>query len=269
MWRRRSGCMSGGGGSSASSGGGEVERVAFLLEQTGERVGALLNPESLEVRRVAGVRARRSATGPLTGARLLDDPLLYTGGGETELRLDLLFDARLAGSTIATEDVRDLTRPLWQLAENGADGEERGRPPLVRFLWGKAWNLPGVVAAVAERLEQFAVSGAPGRSWLRMRLLRSAEPARLAAPPVPGEGLLLLPEGSEVAPDRVVVHELLGSGEPGVAGERLEDLAQRYYGNPALWRAIAAYNTIDDPLRIPPGTLLRIPPLSVFTRAAP
>ncbi|MPZ68908.1 MAG: hypothetical protein GEU71_05205 [Actinobacteria bacterium] len=243
-----------------------MERVAFLIEETGQRLAALLNPESLVMRRRSGVRPRSSATGRLTSARLMDDPLLYTGGGETELELDLLFDTFLVEPPVTT-DVRDLTRPLWQLAENAGIREGYGRPPLVRFLWGKVWNLPGIVQAVAERLEQFDQSGTPRRSWLRMRLLRSAEPPPSTVSPPAEDGLLLLPEGAELAPDNVVVHEVIGAG-PDAPGERLEVIAERYYGNAALWRAIAAFNGISDPLDVPAGTLLRIPPLSVFTRSS-
>jgi hypothetical protein len=51
---------------------------------------------------------------------------------------DLLFDVAVSGSNIQTEDVRDLTRPLWDLAENVAGDDGFGRLRLVRFVWGKA-----------------------------------------------------------------------------------------------------------------------------------
>src|ERR1700694_1892821 len=108
-----------------------MERVAFLLEETNERLGCLLNPESLVIRRVAGVLPRRSFGGQFTGMGLRDDPLLYTGGGRTELELNLLFDVSLAGSSMETSDVRDLTGPLWNLAENtrSATGPNGSRRP--------------------------------------------------------------------------------------------------------------------------------------------
>ena len=49
-----------------------MERAVFLIESTGERLGCLLNPESLVVRRQAGVRRRRSTGGLLTGAGQAD-----------------------------------------------------------------------------------------------------------------------------------------------------------------------------------------------------
>jgi hypothetical protein len=240
-----------------------MERVAFLLEATGDRIGCLLNPESVVTRRYAGVRPRQSAGGKLTGTALADDPLLYTGGGRTELLLDLLFDVTLAGSTIQSDDVRDLTSPLWNLSENARGGDGYGRPPLVRFVWGKAWNIPGVVTAVAERLEQFAPTGTPHRSWLRMKVLRVGE--QEAAEQASGSRMLALakaPGPAEAVEGRIATHLVLGAGGNGVAGERLEDIAFLYYGDPSAWRVIAAFNGIADPARVPAGTLLRIPPQS-------
>ncbi len=163
-----------------------------------------------------------------------------------------------------TEDVRDLTSPLWKLAENGAQREGSDRPPLVRFVWGKSWNIPGIVSSVSERLEQFTSAGLAQRSWLRMRLLRVLERPVLASTEAPALPPPELPAGAAVSGGGVVtVHELLGTGAaPGApqSSESLYDVAYRYYGNPGLWRLIAAFNGIDDPLRIPPGTVLRIPP---------
>lgn len=242
-----------------------MERVAFLIEETGERLGCLLNPESLVVRRSAGLSQRRSIGGHVTGTGLTDDALLYTGGGTTELRLDLLFDVYVAGSSIQTEDVRELTAPLWRLAENAA-GEGYGRPPLARFIWGKAWNVPGVVAAVSERLERFTPGGAPTRSWLRMRLLRVGEPAA-PEPAVPRSAEVVVPAPEEVPEDQIQFYDVMGSGQDpdgGLTGERLDQIALRVYGDAGLWKVLALFNGIDDPLRLPAGLVLRIPSRAVL-----
>lgn len=246
-----------------------MERVAFLLEETNERLGCLLNPDSLVMRRVAGVSSRRSSGGPLTGIGLRDDPLLYTGGGRTELDLNLLFDVSLAGSSIQSDDVRDLTAPLWNLAENTLSASGSQRPPLIRFVWGKSWNIPSIVAAVAEYLEQFTANGVPQRSWLSMRLWRVNEPLKETtseSQSLPTRSLS--PKDMEVSPEnvpaeRVRVH-VVGQGE------RLDSIAAQYYPNtpaadvPSLWRLLASFNTLQDPLHIPTGFLLRIPPLSAL-----
>ncbi len=58
----------------------------------------------------------------------------------------------------------------------------------------------------------------------------------------------------------VQLHDLVGDGG-GSAGERLDLVTQQYYGRPDLWRALADYNDLDDPLRLPAGATLQVPPL--------
>jgi hypothetical protein len=194
-----------------------MERVAFLLEKSHQRLGCLLNPEDLVLRRVAGIHPRQSVTGRLTGTGLADDPLLYTGGGRTELELSLLFDVSLAGSSVVSADIRDLTAPLWRLSENSGELDELGQPPIVRFIWGKAWNIPGVIVAVAERLEHFTPAGVPQRSWLRLRMWRTPETdsrPTAAARPVP---VTLAPQAFADLAGDVRIHTRLGGSGPGIA----------------------------------------------------
>src|SRR5438067_92339 len=42
-------------------------------------------------------------------------------------------------------------------------------------------------------------------------------------------------------------------------GDSLHSIAFQEYGDPTLWRALALFNEVDDPLRVPPGTSLLIP----------
>lgn len=246
-----------------------MERVAFLIEPSQERIGCLLNPESVVMKRAAGIRPAGSGAGRFTGIQLADDPLLFTGGGRTTLELDLLFDVSLAGSTIETSDVRDLTRPIWDLAENHGGPDGYGQPRLARFVWGKAWNLLGVVTEVAERLEQFAADGTPTRSWLRLRMRRVGRPSDddSSEGAQPGWN----PEDLSTSPpvtDNDSAYQVSGGGEEAAGqpaspagSERLDDIAARSYGGRCdLWRWIANANGIDDPPWAPPGQVLRLPP---------
>ena len=244
-----------------------MERAAFIVEKTGERIDCLLNPSSIVVRRLAGVQHRRSSSGPLSALALQDDPLLYTGGGMTEVLLDLLFDTTLSGSTIQTEDVRALTGPLARLAEGSHPSDRNAQAPLVRFVWGKAWNILGVVTALAERLEYFTPDGAPQRSWLRMRLLRvSTSIVQAVENWIEDLSVPDLPDPEDVSIEDVRFFEMGGSGshedDEGASTERLDEVSYRMYGNPAWWRRIANFNDIDDPWKIEPGRLLGIPPES-------
>ena len=73
-----------------------MERVTFLIERSGARIACLLNPESLEARRQAGITRRRHSGGGVLGNPRSDDPLISTGGGITEYDLQLLFDIDVA-----------------------------------------------------------------------------------------------------------------------------------------------------------------------------
>jgi hypothetical protein len=108
-------------------------------------------------------------------------------------------------------------------------------------LWGKTWNFPAVVAALAERYEEFSLSGAPRRSWVRMRLLRSAETAEssqsLTGEGVPGSGGLIEPgidAGGALPGSELGAPDLLS-----VPGQRWDVLADRYLQDPTQWRRIA------------------------------
>jgi hypothetical protein len=261
-----------------------MERVSFLVEETGERIPCLLNPESLVVRRQSAVRRAASATGYLTGRSLGDDRLVITGGGHTELELDLLFDTSLvsistpgAGLPVPGEplempdssDVRDLTGPLWRLAENDSS-TGFGTPPLVRFVWGKTWNVLGLIARIAERLEQFGPDGGPRRSWLRLHLVRVSEPrAPAEVPSAPPQAILdaaattsvpasplLAPKAA--TPRETTVFEVVGGG---AGGQRLDDIAAQVYGGRTwLWRYLATVNSVANPPWVAGGTHLQIPP---------
>ncbi|MDJ0355996.1 hypothetical protein [Paenarthrobacter sp. PH39-S1] len=251
-----------------------MERIAFLIEDTGEHLGALLNPETVIMSRTAGVEPRRTSGGRLAGAGLADDPLLFTGGGHTELRLDLVFDVDLAPAHLPVTDVRQMTRPIWSLAENSTEVEHQRRPPSVRFVWGRAWNVPGIVTEVAERFDRFASDGSPLRSWMRLVFVRVGQsadeeggenyelaqrlpPVDLTAPPV--DSLQVLGDGTD---------EGLQPAEPGgesvpsmppVPAVELGILSWRAFGTPLLWKLLLEYNNIDDPSRF--SGPLAVPPV--------
>jgi hypothetical protein len=237
-----------------------VERVSFLIESSGARLTCLLNPQTLVVRRVAGLRPRPSAAGALAGAATGDDPLLHTGGGRTELDVDLLFDLGLAAPGTGVTDVRDLTWPLWSMAENALSDSGLATAPRVRFVWGKSWNVPAVVAAAAERLENFTPEGLARRSWLRLRLWRVGDGGPAIEDPLSGarprHGAALALAG--VPADGFAIRELAGGTAPG-GGERLDAFLARNGVSPRHWKLVADLNGLDDPSRVPPATALRLP----------
>ncbi len=241
-----------------------MERVAFLVEATGARIDCLLNPETVVFRREAGLK-RRSVMGQLIGdSPWSDDMLICGGGGLTELQLDLLFDTSLLTSPNEVDDVQLLTSRFWDLSEHATDSQGFYGPNLVRFIWGKTWNILGAVAAVAERFEHFLPSGAPQRSWLRLNFVWVADPTARRRKSVQSTAIdagavapLLGPAGeSDLAPTEDL-DQFPGSsvGAPG----RLDQVAYALTGDPANWRKLAEDSGIDDPTMLKPDSVLRIP----------
>ena len=52
------------------------------------------------------------------------------------------------------------------------------------------------------------------------------------------------------------------------AGDSLHSIAYAEFGTPTLWRGLAQFNGIDDPLRVPPGTRLLIPTADEAVRSS-
>jgi hypothetical protein len=167
-----------------------MERVTFLVERTGDRIPCLLNPESLEVRRSAGIVRRRGVGGAIIGNPRTDDPLVATGGGVTEYELKLLFDvdvlAAQSGSGVLAPAAAVVPAPVDSVlaglaeGEGGADGEESAPaadlpPPLVpapdpptidvRTLTQPLWSLAENGEPVAGLLAPQRIRFIWGCSW--------------------------------------------------------------------------------------------------------
>jgi hypothetical protein len=168
----------------------------------------------------------------------------------------------------ASIDVRTLTQPLWALAENGDPVGGSIAPQRVRFIWGRSWNVPGVVLAAAERLERFDPEGIPQRSWLNLLLRRveeEADPGSSPAPPTSPQFEINPANGptDESGDDGVVV----AVDDEGLALMPLHMIAAERYGDPRYDRAIAEYNDLDDLLELDEGRTLRLPPVTLAAEA--
>jgi hypothetical protein len=173
-------------------------------------------------------------------------------------------------------DVRQMTRPIWSLAENSAEVDKKRRPPSVHFLWGRAWDMPGIVTEVAERFDRFSPDGSPLRSWMRLVFVRVGQSADeeggenyelaqrlptvdLTAPPVetvpvPGDGTF---DAGALTQDGGAPRPLTSTREYGI-------ISMRSYGTPLLVKQILAKTGIDDPFHF--IGRLAIPPLGEAPR---
>ncbi|GGX22181.1 CIS tube protein [Streptomyces lomondensis] len=114
-------------------------------------------------------------------------------------------------------------------------------PPWVVFQWGSfsTARFTAYVSSVEADYTLFSTTGVPIRATCRLHL---HEIPRKTKGQNPTSGALTAQR----------VHRV-------VAGDSLQSLAWREYGDAAAWRAIAEANGIDDPARLPTGVELVLP----------
>ena len=199
----------------------------------------------------------------------LDAPILqFIRGGTETLTVELFFDTTDAGMSEMATSVTTRTDKFYELVKQSSDTHA---PPKCLFGWGppdkrEAAKLAGefikdpetkktklqpvsdapfwftcVVESVDRKFLLFSPEGVPLRARLtvKMREYQTLEQmvARL--------------ESADHTKARVFKRH-----------ERLDQIAADEYETPAEWRRIAEENEIDHPLKITPGTILRLPPIT-------
>jgi LysM repeat protein len=187
----------------------------------------------------------------------LDSPILQFVRGQAEtLTLDLFFDSSDGGMGSRATPVTEKTDDFYRLVKMSGKSHA---PPICRFTWGETGfagsNLSGdwasqarqdgftcVVESLRQRFTLFSSDGVPLRAVLTVSL-------------------------KEYKSVKDQLHELnLESADQTHAhtvrqGETLSEIATAFYGDPREWRSIALTNEIDDPLAVPAGSILTVPPL--------
>ena len=114
-------------------------------------------------------------------------------------------------------------------------------PPPVRFVWGPL-QFTAIIERISQRFTMFLNNGTPVRATLAVGFKEYRPLKRQLEDP------------------RTQSADLSTSLEFAV-DDSLWAIAHREYGEVRFWRQIAAYNDIDTPRRIAPGTQLILPPL--------
>lgn len=173
-------------------------------------------------------------------------PAQFTGSDPCKLSLELFFDDTEATDTTDAKrhldsSVADRVEQLFRcLVRDPADPESW--PPLVQLEWGPVTSFLGFVSSVQAKYTLFAPSGTPIRATCSVTI---EEMPQLLAKQNPTSGTY------GVHSEHTLVH-----------GESLPGLAYQEYRDPALWRALAAFNDIDDPMRLRAGSTVVVPELS-------
>jgi hypothetical protein len=182
----------------------------------------------------------KSATWTRTPARGAESAPIpeFVGTNPRTLQMELFFDDWESGSGDVSKDVETLLQ--WTNPTRDSIGANKPNPPVVFFQWGTKPLFDAYVKSVSARYTMFRSDGTPVRAHVTTTF--------------------------EEVPNEPARQNPTSGGEPGrrthvaAAGDTLHSVAYREYGDPALWRGLAAVNGIDDPLRLVPGTRLIVPP---------
>ncbi len=212
---------------------GGLEKAKLVSEEDGATLVFHYNPASISMRTGARFARPRPARGAKTAPAtdfISAEQVVYT----MDIVLDTTDDVPRKVPEAITQLV-DWTRPSAASLKT-----KKPSPPLLVLQWGKRHWGPVHITKLKVDHTLFSPEGEPVRAKVNLRLTEKVtEPGRTN----PTSG------GS---PDR---RRVLVEGSDG-----LGQVAQREYGDPNLWRAVAAANGIDDPTRVPRGTPLLLPP---------
>jgi nucleoid-associated protein YgaU len=172
-------------------------------------------------------------------------PPQFAGHGSEQLSAKLLFDdthvIRSGGGGDGPAQVGPSVDRLFDwltIAQKEPHGPHPS-PPTLRLMWGDSLSFTGVLKNVSVQYLQFGRDGTPVRATASITM--------------------------QAVPDNPKGTNPTSGGLPGRTstqvrdGDTLASIAYEHFGDPNLWRAIAASNGIDDPTRVPTGTRLLIP----------
>lgn len=160
----------------------------------------------------------------------------YGGAEPQAMNLEIFLDSETSGGDI-TAEIEKLFQCCTPLPQSL--NQNQPSPPLVVFGWGTKISFTAYVKKVSAKYTLFKPNGTPIRAVCTIDVQE-----------VPSEAERQNPTSGGDAGRRT--HTV-------VAGDSLPSVANREYGVPGLWRAIAEANGIDDPFRLASGTSLRIP----------
>ena len=214
-----------------------TDQKAFLQTETGKKLPCLFNPEQLQIG-LSTSWAGEQIPGQQT-------PTLRYGGGESgTIDVELFFDTTNDGKPVTkyTDELVKLLKVDTSLPGYDAKAQN-GRPPWVKFHWGKFHSFKSVITNLNLTFVYFSQTGEPLRARASLSMMQY-EPEDDWPRQNPTSGTPKPERSHQVQP-----------------GETLDRIAYRHYGDPTKWRRLAAANGISDPFDVPAGRRLDIPTL--------
>jgi Contractile injection system tube protein len=209
----------------------EKAKITVFRGRGNEDIPVLFNPEEYSVNKDNNLAVQ--------GIPGLSGPIVqYVNGNLRTLEMELFFDT-WDTPTLPKKDVRkEFTNRIVELLEIDPDLHA---PPLLLVSWSSL-QFRCVLARVNQKFTMFDSDGKPVRARLTCTFNEVIDPEQ--------ESREVSRQTSDFSKVHVVTH-----------GERLIDLATKFYNNPQIWRPIAIANGLDDPRAIFPGQSLLVPSL--------
>ncbi|GAB91904.1 CIS tube protein [Gordonia rhizosphera] len=216
----------------------ELEMYEPTKAPGGAKPGAKLGsiPFQFNPREVTITKAAKWESKPTKGAAKAG-AAEFMGAQPCTLSLEMFLDGTAKHDDSVAKGVDRLMSCC--VPTSATTGTPKAMPPLIVFKWGGLTSFPGFITKVTAKFTLFAADGGPLRAVCTVEIEE-----------MPGGKGGQNPTSRAASARRT--HML-------VAGESLASLAHREYGDPARWRAIADFNDIDDPMRVPSGTVIRMP----------
>jgi nucleoid-associated protein YgaU len=220
---------------------GRVKKGALVAVATQDRVTFTFNPSTMAITKTSSWRAQPAARNEAA------PPAQFVGTDAQTIDLTVLFDGWAAPGDSVTDSVQQLVD--WTKPTKDSLTTDAPQPPLVQLDFGGAVAQPTCyLRSVTATYLLFDDGGEPTRATVALSLTEVHEVVKRQNPT----------SGSEPGTRHRAT----------VGGDSLASLAWQEYGDPALWRALALANGVDDPMRLASGTSLLVPPQATARRLA-
>lgn len=173
----------------------------------------------------------------------------FTGAGPQTVQMEIWFDAWDATDADVARCIKTLFE--WTKPTPSSITRRLPRPPVLGFEWGSNQVLADVrvfLKTVNAKYVLFKPDGTPIRASASVSLEEVPEEQPRQNPT----------SGARASRRSYLLNE----------GDSLHAVAFREYGEAALWRGVAAFNEIDDPLRVAAGTRILVPTADEARRLA-
>ena len=232
---------------------GKLEKASFFVEvepEKFEKTTVQFNPSEISLSRSVRMTSKKALAKDAE-----EKEKTAATGGEGVLRLTLHFDSytpltleeQQAAEKEEKEKGAQVARKVNNVCQKFTEliryNPKLHTLPTVRFVWGEEIGFKGKVGDTQISYTMFEKDGTPVRAKLDLTIYGDEERAIIGAKLQPSE-----------SPDRTKARFL-------PYGEQLWSLAYGEYGDPAMWKEIAAANDILNPRMTGRGTTLRVPSL--------